>query len=85
MEKLQEKGIRKPIGLCSTPPEAEDYIEKEYKMPPRYCVRFAYMWNGEERIFVAEYNHLREINAAMRYWRSCLRVLSIVTYKRLDL
>lgn len=85
MEKLQEKGICKPIDLCSTPPEAEDYIEKEYKIPPRYCVRLAYMWDGEERVIVAQYNHLREIRATMRYWRSYLHVLSIVTYKRLDL
>lgn len=85
MEEFQEERKCKPIGLCSTPPQAEQSAENGYKEPPRYCVRLAYIWDGEERVVVEQYNHLRQINAMMRYWKKYLHVHSVVTYKRLDL
>jgi len=85
MEELQKERNCKPIGLCSTPPQAEQSATNGCKKPPKYCVRFAYMWNGEERVVIEQYNHLREINAMMKYWKKYLHVFSIVTYKRLDL
>lgn len=85
MEELQEKGKRKPIGLCSTPPEAEQLAKDGYEKPPRYYVRLAFMWNGIERVIIERYDHLREISAKVEYWENCLQAHSVVIYKRLDL
>lgn len=85
MEKFQEERECKPIGLCSTPPQAEQLAKDGYREPPRYCVRIAYMWDKEERVIVEQYYHLRGINAMVRYWKKYLHAHSIVTYKRMDL
>lgn len=85
MEELQEKRKCKPVGLCSTPPEAEQLAKDGYEKPPRYCVRLEFMWNGTEGVLMEKYNHLREIDAMIRYWEDFLQVRSVTVYKRLDL
>lgn len=85
MEELQDPKECKPIGLCSTPPEAEQSAKDRYEKPPRYFVRIAFVWNGIERVIVEKYNHLREIYAKVEYWENCLQAHSIMIYKRLDL
>lgn len=85
MEKLHEEEKRKPIGLCSTPPQAEQSAKDGCKRPPRYYIQITHMWNGKERVLVEKLNHLREIDGIIRYWKRYLHIYSVVIYKRSDL